>query len=141
MSAFMVSDETLIALACEITRRDKNAGGFGLVIPQDRHDWDRLATARDVLSRLHRANVASLRARYPRGTEWDDAALPVLTEAHLSAPSRPVGAIAKMLACFEYQACEVPDWYDGENLAHRQCRWLANALLEDLPGYEAQEWG
>ena len=46
--------------------------------------------------------------------------------------------ILKALACFEYQACEAPDWENSS--AHRLCRAMERELIVDLPGWSDGPW-
>ena len=46
--------------------------------------------------------------------------------------------ILKALACYEYQACEVPNWPASE--AHAFCRALQHLLIGRLPGYSDGPW-
>ena len=45
----------------------------------------------------------------------------------------------KALHCYEYQACDAPDWETTE--AHAFCRALEHALIASLPGYSEAPWG
>ena len=47
--------------------------------------------------------------------------------------------ILKAIACYEYQACETPDW--DASIAKAFCAWLRVRAIEFLPGYEDAEWG
>lgn len=44
----------------------------------------------------------------------------------------------KLVACFEYQSCELPTWPGSE--AQRFCEALRHALIGALPGYDAAAW-
>lgn len=41
--------------------------------------------------------------------------------------------VLQAISCFEYQACETPDWEDSE--AHAFCVALRGAMIRALPGY------
>ncbi len=45
--------------------------------------------------------------------------------------------VLRMLACYEYQACETPDWRDTE--AYAFCRNLQAHAIRNLPGYDDAE--
>jgi hypothetical protein len=56
----------------------------------------------------------------------------------------PKGAIdpvvvLKQISCFEYQACEHPEWKDSK--AKEFCEDLTNQMIGALPGYEEAPWG
>jgi hypothetical protein len=52
---------------------------------------------------------------------------------HLSAV-----AILKAIDCYDYQACEHPDWPQSE--AYDFCQALRAAMIHQLPGYDAAAW-
>lgn len=55
-----------------------------------------------------------------------------------SSPREPV-ELLKAISCYEYQACETPDWEDTE--AARFCQALRAHLIRQLPGYdEGDSW-
>lgn len=124
MSAFMMDDESLIALAIEAAR---DYGGR--VDPQ---------AARDALWDLHAGNVASLKARYPRNWEIMISPLPALTDAMVSrAKVYPPLAIVKAARCYDYQACEVATEacpYEGTRAFEVSHRAMLRAI-DRLPGY------
>lgn len=47
-------------------------------------------------------------------------------------------AILKAIDCYEYQACEHPEWERSE--AHAFCQALRKAMIHGLPGYEGAAW-
>ncbi|GAB2564105.1 hypothetical protein [Leucobacter ruminantium] len=55
-------------------------------------------------------------------------------------PSRPRTPVEllKAIDCYEYQACETPDWEDSEAAAF--CEALRSHLIGDLPGYHDAPW-
>ena len=133
MSAFMMSDSSLKTLAKGIASNSS--------IPLTVTDsTDSLVRANAVLKCLWQENVNSLMARYPaKYTEMVGPECPTLTRAELSVMTVSWGALAKILACYEYQSCEHSRWEESD--AYRMCRWFAGALLRKLPGYEEQPWG
>ena len=51
----------------------------------------------------------------------------------------PWGQVALAIECFDYQACETPDWKESE--AYAFCVALKDRLLQCLPGYGDALWG
>lgn len=47
--------------------------------------------------------------------------------------------ILKAIDCYEYQACEAPNW--DASVAKAFCQWLRKQAIYFLPGYEKAEWG
>lgn len=64
--------------------------------------------------------------RFPDGWHWS------------RVPVAPA-PVLKSLDCYEYQACETPDWKDTE--ARAFCEALRSAAIERLPGYDGGPWG
>ena len=132
MSAFMMSDSSLKTLAKGIA----SASSIPLSVTDS---TDELVRANAVLQCLWRENVNSLMARYPtKYKEMVGPECPPLTRSELRG-NVSWGALAKILACYEYQSCEHSGWEKSD--AYRMCRWFAGALLRKLPGYEEQPWG
>lgn len=141
MSAFIVSPDHIDYLV-----QAAIAAGIG----QPRIHWpaddpaDRVPVTRDTATHIGRllmaANVASVAYRYadiPRD-ELPGAA----PDAYTFTPYR-VGMVTdaqalKALDCFEYQACEHPEWQDSP--AQRFCDILRGRIIRRLPGYDAALW-
>jgi len=125
MSAFMVPIEHIRAMI--------NAG---LNAPYGPMTWKNSeltpATAGKVGAMLLAENQRSVNYRYnEQETE----------EPYTHGPSsrRSPVEILLAIACYEYQACETPDWEQSE--AAEFCRVLQLQLIHQLPGYgEAQAW-
>lgn len=85
-------------------------------------------------------NMLSLQARYE--DPIDSAAL---FAYHYAPPSGVLGGrvapvvLLKMIACYEYQACEHAGWDTSK--ARDFCNDLRKAVIMDLPGYDAAPWG
>lgn len=47
--------------------------------------------------------------------------------------------VLKAVGCYEYQACEAPDWEGSD--AQRICQKLTKALILRLPGFDDSPWG
>ena len=132
MSAFIVPTEHLhVLIWAGLTRPP---GGFGWYYgnPTRIGSLSR-DTADEVGQMLYDANAASVAHRYnepgrsstyryrtPRHTAWSSAEL------------------LKALDCYEYQACEVPDWPASQ--AYAFCRGLHDNLIQRLPGYFDGPW-
>lgn len=64
-----------------------------------------------------------------------------LEEIYTHGPSsqRTIVELLSALDCYEYQACESPDWEDSE--AYRFCIALRKLLTHQLPGWQDAPWG
>ena len=132
MSAFIVHTEhihTLVAAGLDADRWPlrwyyDNPTRIGELTP---------ATATEVGQMLLDANIGSVDYRYsernpridyvyrrPRVTGWS------------------IGELLNALHCYEYQACEAPDWKTSQ--AHEFCRALERALIQQIPGYSVGPW-
>ena len=108
------------------------------------HRWVDLLNASEVGDMLVRECVRSVHYRYDDSEE-----LPGPDDAYWTEPYRfptyvrmgpgPAAWLAKQIACYEYQACEHPEW-DGSE-AHALCEAMRLQILRTLPGYEAAPWG
>ncbi len=143
MSAFICGPEHIGALVDWYCHR-----------PQDGNKTDEARAAR----LLGRANVLSVMARY-KDLETEDAAVDsflsyatmdeYLNEciaeslAQMRRPMLPPVWVLAMLACFEYQACETPEWYNKpihENEARTLYERIKGAAIRALDGYDAAPW-
>lgn len=86
-------------------------------------------TAGTVGAMLLAQNRRSVDFRYDE-TDIEDVYL------HGRSSERPPAAMLKAIACYEYQACETPDWEDTE--AARFCQALRFHLIRQLDGYDAE---
>lgn len=86
---------------------------------------------------LYAANVASVNYRYDNRDGETVDHIPHYRHSDMR-NIRPV-QVLKALACYEYQACETPDWEDSE--AHAFCEALRHRMIQVLPGYEEATWG
>lgn len=64
-----------------------------------------------------------------------------IEDLYTHGPSSPrtVVELIKAIDCYEYQACETPDWEQTE--AYRFCEVLRRALTHDLEGWDEAPWG
>lgn len=62
-----------------------------------------------------------------------------LAEARSFLSTLPNAAIGKMAHCFDYQACEHPNYKQG-NYAYDLIRQIYSELVRQLPGYEDAPW-
>lgn len=91
------------------------------------------STATVVGQMLIDANAASVNARYSEENSYT---------YEYESPKYVSWSLVEVLAaidCFEYQACEVEDYYNTEAPAF--CRALRNNLISRLSGYEEAPWG
>jgi hypothetical protein len=135
MSAFIVPTEHLHVLIWAGLTRPPYFGGFswyygnptrvGSLSPDTADEVGQMLCDANAASVTHRYRQTGLirteyRYRTPRHTAWS------------------VAELLKALGCFEYQACEVPDWPASE--AHAFCRALQDLLIHRLPGYSEGPW-
>jgi len=91
-------------------------------------------TAAEVGAMLLAENLRSVSYRYSDDAEvW--AAPYVFTR--LPGSPNPV-IILKAVACYEYQACEHPEWRSSE--ARQFCDALRHRMIRLLPGYQQAPW-
>lgn len=104
-------------------------------------------TASDVGVMLWTENVRSIHHRYPDTLEGgmypgpvDFGMADVIGYQHSELPGHPDPVIVlKALDCFEYQACEHPQWTDSE--AQRFCDALRRVAIGKVRGYDdADGW-
>lgn len=99
---------------------------------------------------LLRAVVNSVSYRYPRdqitdlpGVIAELPALPDLIDGDYRWRQTGWGmepiAVIKAVHCYQYQACERPDWRGS--LAYDLCEGLIQHLIVKVPGYDAGPWG
>lgn len=133
MSAFMMSDRSLKMLAKGIV----NTTSIPLSVTGSD---DPLERANAVLKCLWKENVNSLVSRYPGSYQEMVGECPVFTREEVRGSNNVSwGALAKVMACYEYQSCEHTKWEESD--AHKMCRWFSGNLLKKLPGYDEQPWG
>jgi len=134
MSAWIVSDEHLRVMLWAGMDRIGPFGTLRWKVPGDSGAYNELTrdTAAAVGQMLMEQNGASVNYRYsesiayryshgrPASTEWE--LVDVLTA----------------IDCYEYQACETPDWEQTEAAAF--CDALRGALVHELPGW-GRVWG
>jgi hypothetical protein len=109
----------------------------------------------DVADDIWKANIKSVRIRYPQETlttlpgdpislttNGDPAPL-TISPADVLAFSPPVlvshiTALVRNIDCIEYQSCEDPDFYTSK--AYNHLTRIRKALTTRLPGYQAEDW-
>lgn len=140
MSAFMVSEEHINVIthaAQQATSRNLSSRievrphGGTITVFNLNHDPDKFAQA------LADANVDSLRARYgEKSTELGTYyAHTYRTPVHTTWSTVEV---LKLMDCYDYQACEVPDYPD--TVAGKLITQLRDILTSTLPGYQESPW-
>jgi hypothetical protein len=134
MSAFCVDPEHINAML---------TAAFSLVGHQSVRAWHAsgvryeltYANATAVGQMLILANEASVAYRY---TEEAESATPLYLYRPVPVSMLDQTTALKLVACYEYQSCERPDW-DGSE-AQGFCRWLRHNIIAALPGYDAAPW-
>lgn len=110
----------------------------------------RLGEAQAIGAMLVRENARSVAHRYPdhRPAEQIGAEIDALTACYqfkrdpfvsVVNVSRCIAIALKLIANYEYQACEHPGWEASD--ACKFCSRLRDELIESLPGYAAAPWG
>ncbi len=141
MSAYLCNSEHIGALAAFAV--NKSAALY-----EWREGINTVDNARTVAKYLAGANIASVSKRYPNDEEggrpgqiantsdqkYIDDCQAWAEQYVFQAPVLSPLSIYSMTLCFEYQACEVDEWADS--LAFRQIRWIQNAAVRMLPGFE-----
>ena len=91
-------------------------------------------------------NAKSVASRYgERADEWFDLNLkgaPITEEewtaARVAEDDDPIHLI-KSIHCYEYQACEHPEWEDS--IAYKVCKGLVGHIIRTMPEYDYANWG
>ena len=153
MSAFMVSKihiDLLIRVALDGPRDNHKPGGYGqrrwyaprLTYNEGELRYERANAAGEMLIK---ENLSSIHARYPDTIENPEGTPgPIdqywLKEYVYERPARHLTAVEafKAISCYEYQACEHPEWETSH--AHRFCQEFRECLIGTLPGYEDAQW-
>lgn len=135
MSAFLCSDAHLSVLVAyaRAHRLCESMGRFSVVLKHD----EAPVMMRDMLEQqqgevLRLENERSLCARYPDDPDTS----PFVYKKPAVLPSHV--AIIKLCQCYEYQACETPD-YEG-TAAALFVQHILSGAIRNLPGYEAAPW-
>lgn len=132
MSAYEVSQETIHVLVNAGLQFGERSGAyalrwyFGNPLRSEQLDHE---TAERTGAMLVAENRRSVNYRY----DEDEIEQPYQFQ-RIDRRLDPV-RVLKVLACYEYQACESDDWRETE--AHWFCRYLQSYLIYALPGYEA----
>ena len=95
---------------------------------------------------LIRENLSSIHYRYPETAATDPENTPGPTDQYWLAeyrharPGRQLMAIQgiKAIKCFQYQACEHPEWHDSK--AKEILNSMIHSLVAYLEGYDAAAW-
>lgn len=89
---------------------------------------------------LEAENRRSYEYRYGKDTPTTES-LALADPYVFKVPKKRLEAIAllKVIHCYEYQACECPDWAFSE--AHAFCRTLEHEIICAMPGYSEAPWG
>lgn len=125
MSAYVVSDYHLNVLVHYASREGctYRAGG----------DWHHVRMKEQVVMQmLHNENVRSVNYRYATVDGPGE-----MTFRPVWRDVSPV-QIIKACDCYDYQACETPDYY--ETPAASLIKQIRKAAIRRLPGYDDAEW-
>ena len=132
MSVFIVSPEHINVLLDAALRYTDNIGmtvyttdGQALTIDHTNRD----AVGQTLLD----TNAASAGARHQEHTE-----LYIYSYATPARFDWEAIDILKAISCYEYQACEAPDW--DTSTAKAFCEALRRAVIPALPGYTDAPW-
>lgn len=143
MSAYLCNPEHIAAIAAFASSPRDTANAVIYDWRLGSHKNDAANCARE----LAMANIASVAARYPNDESGnrpgpcgmtDDSYIQTCGDIAMfyamhPTPLKPVDII-KMCGCYEYQACEAPNWSDSD--ACRQAQWIVNKAHRLLPGWE-----
>lgn len=121
MSAYIVSDATIDALVT-------------FAIGGTWKAWD--GKPQDLGQMLVDENYLSVNYRY-RGEEGP--AHKYKFHPLTNARKTKAVVILKLCACYEYQACEHPEW--EESKARKVIDRIRNKAINELPGYDDAPWG
>lgn len=135
MSAFFVSTHHIDVLVSAAIDLEAYSG-------PPRIERVTLQRATTVGQMLLAENLKSMLARYPRIAGTDEAIgyqATVDDYQHRYYPGVRLTAAAHAVSCFDYQACEDPD-YDRSQ-ARGFVDALRQAILRRMPGIEAEPWG
>ena len=83
------------------------------------------------------ANICSVLHRYPNDKPEMYADPSQYTFKRSRRPMTAVQTI-KACKCYEYQACETPEWFGS--MAERIVDVIKDSVVYNLPGYEQAEW-
>lgn len=141
MSCWMVEDEHINVLLCEGLRPSTPGGPLRWSAPDTNEIYGyrpeslTRETADRVGQMLLDQNRASVNSRYD-----EDKAPAVYVYARPRFVDWQLAEVFKAIGCYEYQACETPDWEQSE--AFRFCRALEQRTISRLPGFsDADTWG
>lgn len=139
MSAFVVNMEHIAAMVhAGLTYRRYGEIQWSVPDQTSRSTGLTEDTATETGRMLVRQNVRSVNHRYRDNDDPDELAAEFEYKPSTARNMTPV-EVLKLIACYEYQACESPDWRRTE--AHEFCQALRNRLIGFLPGYDAAPWG
>jgi hypothetical protein len=132
MSAFIVSREHIRALvqAALMGPTELAIGTYWPILRFDGKDMNPEGLGKA----LARENRISVDYRYPQHANGETD-----QPFSLGFPRRRSAVeILKLIACYEYQACEHPGWEDSP--VRQFCRDLEAAIITELPGYDEAPW-
>ena len=126
MSCYLVSDTHLSYLA--------SAAILFQVQPVLTPGQPAVMTGDEIVELLEFENLLSVGYRYT-----GQVAFPVLMAPTWTFTNVEPVQLLKAIECYEYQACEHPEW-DGSKAA-ALCKALKATAITKLPGYSGAKWG
>ena len=147
MSAWMVSKGHIDALIRISLEGPKDGNRRQWSRPYFQHQ-ELTYTQADLLGEtLTKENLASINYRYPDTVHNPDNTPGPVEHYWLepyeyrSSQAKHITAVEalKAIACYEYQACEHPQWEQSE--ARAFCQLLREHIICALPGFDAAPWG
>ena len=125
MSAFVVSDKHLSYIA--------SAGVLYCCAGYILHDGD--VSGEVIAKALLRENNRSVNYRYKSHEARSENEQPAFRFVNNIDPV----VLLKQIACYEYQACEHPEWRNGD--VYKFCKALKGEAIQRLSGYSEAPWG
>jgi hypothetical protein len=94
-------------------------------------------TWQEIAQELVNENYRSLNYRY-RDEEGEPHQITYTMKDEMQRPLDPI-VILKLCNCFDYQACETPDW--EQSRAFKILQSIKDYAIRKLPGYNDAPWG
>jgi len=135
MSAYLVEKNHVLFLAAAARKFDTYVYHSGASVRYDRNTSDLHVAA--LATELWKENQKSVNYRY---TESDTVEEITAADVRANVWSKIDPAqVFKAIDCYEYQACEHPEWDDS--FARHFCEYLRRRAGAKLAGYDDAAWG
>jgi len=128
MSAFIVTDATITGLL-QATSADYPGDGADYYWQDEARYFG--GHAQEIGQKLVDENYRSVNYRYQEAGQPHE-------YQHRNVRSLTPVEIIKLCGCYEYQACETPDWESTE--AHAILEVIKSRAIRRLPGYDEASW-